>query len=132
MPDKDDITQERRSGNVSSLRPQAKTDYFENSDMDERSHLMKRNVTKITKVRNTMAPVASAQPLGMHGGSHRLIPSKTPTLYGTKKRSQPFLNSDHQNHFEQHRNFMKNLEIDGYATSKGPENRSRTAFQNRI
>lgn len=64
--DKDAITKEPRlSNNVSSLRPNANSDYFGNTDLDERSNLMRRNETKITKVRNTMAPTTSAQVIGL-------------------------------------------------------------------
>ena len=59
--DKDAVLNEKRhSNNVSSLRPNANSDYFGNSEMDERSNLMRKNETKVTKVRNTMTPVTSA------------------------------------------------------------------------
>ena len=94
--DTDAVKKEGRfSNNVSSLRPNMKSDYFGNTDTDERSALMPRNNTNVTKVRNTMAPTTSAQHLKINSSSHRaMIPSKTPTLYDHKKRSQPFLNSD--------------------------------------
>lgn len=61
MPSKDFITREHRQlNNVSSLRPHVNSDYFGNSDMDERSNLMLRNETKMSKVRTTMAPTPSA------------------------------------------------------------------------
>ena len=81
----------RLSNNVSSLRPNANSDYFQNTDLDERSTMHKRNAVEVTKVRNTMAPTSSANTLGMHS---RMLPSKTPTLYDQKKRSTPFLKSD--------------------------------------
>ena len=79
--DKDVITREaRHSNNVSCLRPNANSDYFGNTDLDERSNLMLRNETKITKVRNTMAPTTSAQIIGLNGRA-MVVPSKTPSLY---------------------------------------------------
>ena len=99
--------------------------------MDERSNLQRKNETKITKVRNTMAPQTSAHILGIHSTSHRVVmPSKTPTLYENKKRSQPFLNSDL---LQNGSGLIPKVQLaGGYATSKANENRSRTAFQNRI
>ena len=121
----------RHSNNVSSLRPNANSDYFGNTDMDERSNMMRKNETKITKVRNTMAPsTGSAQQLGVHATSHRVVmPSKTPSLYETKKRSTPFLTSDTLNS-----GLITKLQSGGYATSKASTDagRSRTAFQKRI
>ena len=121
----------RHSNNVSSLRPNLNSDYFGNTDMDERSNLQRKNETKITKVRNTMAPQTSAHILGIHSTSHRVVmPSKTPTLYENKKRSQPFLNSDL---LQNGSGLIPKVQLaGGYATSKANENRSRTAFQNRI
>ena len=49
----------RHSNNVSSLRPNANSDYFGNTEMDERSNIHLKNETKITKVRRTMAPSTS-------------------------------------------------------------------------
>ena len=109
IDDKDAVMREaRHSNNVSCLRPNANSDYFGNTDIDERSNMRLKNETKITKVRNTMAPATSNSTnslgLNVHSSSHRvgmpgsglMAPSKTPTLYETKKRSQPFLNSDQQ------------------------------------
>ena len=65
--DQDAVMREaRHSNNVSSLRPNANSDYFGNSEMDERSNLMLKNETKTTKMRQTMAPVTSAQHLRMN------------------------------------------------------------------
>lgn len=63
--DQDAVTREARHyNNVSCLRPNAISDYFGNSDMDERSNLLLRNETKTTKVRKTMAVMTtSAQSL---------------------------------------------------------------------
>ena len=75
---------------MSSLRPNANSDYFGNAEMDERSNVKRKNETKVTKVRNTMAPATASTPqLGgiVSSSSHRaMMPSKTPTpLYQGKK-----------------------------------------------
>ena len=53
-----------------------------------------------------------------------MMPSKTPTLYDNKKRSQPFLNSD-----EAIESLYTRLQTGGHATAKNIDSRSRTAFQ---
>ena len=140
----------RHSNNVSCLRPNANSDYFGNTEMDERSNLRLKNETKITKVRNTMAPSTSnsQQSLGVHmhasylrvgkpGSSSGLMaPSKTPTLYDNKKHSQPFLNSDLQKNLHLYRqNDSSNTSLKKYTTSTkatSDYNRSRTALQSRL
>ena len=87
--DKDAITREaRHSNNVSTLRPNLNSDYFGNTEMDERSNMMRKNDTRITKVRKTMAPNSSEQQLSVNASTQRkMYPSKTPSLYDTKKHS---------------------------------------------
>ena len=132
--------------------------------MDERSNIRLKNETKITRVRNTMAPSTSsisAHSLGgslnnnnnnnahlsyqrvggMPSSSGLMAPSKTPTLYETKKRSQPFLNSDHQKnlHIYRQNESSNTTSVKKYASSiynAAPAaenttnyNRSRTALQ---
>jgi len=93
--DQDAVTREaRHSNNVSCLRPNANSDYFGNTEMDERSNMRLKNATKITKVRNTMAPQStSTQSLGLKipqragmPGMGIVAPAKTPTLYDSKKK----------------------------------------------
>ena len=135
---------------MSSLRPNLNSDYFGNTEMDERSNLRLKNETKITKVRNTMAPSTSnsTQSLGLHmhgsylrvgkpGSSGLMAPSKTPTLYESKKQSQPFLNSDQQKNLHLYRqNDSSNTSCLKYTTSTkattSDNNRSRTALQSRL
>lgn len=64
--------------NVSSLRPHVNSEYFGNSDMDEKSNLMPKNETKTTMVRKTMAPTSSAQNLRSSLNSRGQ--AKTPSL----------------------------------------------------
>ena len=59
--DTDAVKKEGRfSNNVSSLRPNMNSDYFGNTDTDERSALMPKNETNRTRVRNTMAPTTAS------------------------------------------------------------------------
>lgn len=61
VPDKDAVTREDRFSNkLQKLCPKDKAGYFGASDTDERSNLMLRNETRITKSRKTMAPSSSA------------------------------------------------------------------------
>ena len=67
--------------NVSSLRPNANSDYFGNAEMDERSNTKRKNVTKVSQIRNTMAPATSSTP--QLTGNPLLMPpatSKTPNM----------------------------------------------------
>ena len=111
--DKDAVMREARlSNNVSSLRPNANSDYFGNAEMDERSNVQRKNETKVSKVRNTMTPAISSTP--QLTGNPLIPPAKTPNLINNSlvKRSQPFLQSN-----------------GGFSTAKAGEHRSKTAFQ---
>ena len=118
----------RFHNNVSSLRPNANSDYFGNAEMDEHSNVKRKNETKVTRVRNTMAPATASTPQlsVISSSTHRaLMPSKTPApLYSGSMGAGLGLGDVLDNH-----QFHPLGGISGYATSKASENRSKTAFQ---
>lgn len=59
--DQDAVMREARHSNkVSCVRPNANSDYFGNTEMDEKSNLRVKNETKTTKLRNTILPQSTS------------------------------------------------------------------------
>lgn len=89
---------------MASLKTKTKTEYFENAgpgmsigDLDEHGGQQQIDFDRFTQVRRTIDPSASNNSLGKSGQAYSkkmsagTSTSKTPGLYGTKKRSTPFL-----------------------------------------
>ena len=106
------------------------SEYFDpvglGTDMDEHSGVQEPDQARMTVIRRTMNPTSSNHSFAKNNSQSHIGQSQTPLLYAKKKKSTPFL-ADPDAYLKE---MAHKINTGGYATSKVPENRSRTAFRN--